>query len=145
MSEVIFTFTSSQLVDRAGRREHGIDVSSFNLIPLISLSVYISAFALGFGPIPDICVMCILASLIEFCVLKTYQTLLNYCDHSITFSIFAGFCILGTTFVWFVVPETKNKSPSKTSFPARKSRKLTNRKTQRDRSPPLKFKSSVWI
>ncbi|CAH1716649.1 unnamed protein product [Aphis gossypii] len=147
--QVIFTFASSQLVDRAGRRvlllisdsvmavclgtlayyfwlqEHGVDVSSFNLIPLISLGVYISTFALGFGPIPGVMIgelfspefkglaigiVCVLASLIEFCVVKTYQTLLNYCDHGITFAIFAGFCVLGTTFVWFLVPETKNKS-----------------------------------
>ncbi|KAF0759294.1 facilitated trehalose transporter Tret1-2, partial [Aphis craccivora] len=142
--QVIFTFASSQLVDRAGRRvlllisdclgtlayyfwlqEHGVDVSSFNLIPLISLGVYISTFALGFGLIPGVMIgelfspefkglaigiVCVLASLIEFCVVKTYQTLLNYCDHGIKFAIFAGFCVLGTTFVWFLVPETKNKS-----------------------------------
>ncbi|XP_025205117.1 facilitated trehalose transporter Tret1-2 homolog [Melanaphis sacchari] len=147
--QVIFTFASSQLVDRAGRRvlllisdsvmavclgilayyfwlkEHGTDVSSFNLIPLISLGVYISTFALGFGPIPGVMlgelfspefkglaigIVCVLASLIEFCVVKTYQTLLNYCDHGITFALFSGFCILGTLFVWFLVPETKNKS-----------------------------------
>ncbi|KAF0704924.1 facilitated trehalose transporter Tret1-2, partial [Aphis craccivora] len=109
---VIFTFASSQLVDRAGRRvlwqisdfvmatflgtlafyfwlhEYGVDVSSFKLIPFISLGLYISTFALGLGPTPSIMIgesfspeikglvigtMCVLDSLIEFCVVKTYQ------------------------------------------------------------------------
>ncbi|KAF0704165.1 facilitated trehalose transporter Tret1-2, partial [Aphis craccivora] len=109
---VIFTFASSQLVDRAGRsvvwqisdfvmatclgtlafyfwlHEYGVDVSSFKLIPFISLGLYVSTFALGLGPIPAVMIgesfspkfkdlvigtLCVLDSLIEFCVVKTYQ------------------------------------------------------------------------
>ncbi|CAI6366227.1 unnamed protein product [Macrosiphum euphorbiae] len=147
--QVIFTFASSQLVDRAGRRvlllisdsvmavclgslafyfwqeEHGVDVSAFKLVPLISLGVYISTFALGFGPIPGVMIgelfspefkglaigiVCVLASLIEFSVVKSYQTLLNNYDRGITFGLFACCCVVGTMFVFFLVPETKNKS-----------------------------------
>lgn len=105
--------------------EHGVDVSAFKLVPLISLGVYISTFALGFGPIPGVMIgelfspefkglaigiVCVLASLIEFCVVKSYQTLLNNYDRGITFGLFAGCCVVGTMFVFFLVPETKNKS-----------------------------------
>lgn len=148
-TQVVFTFASSQLVDRAGRRmlllisdsvmavclatlgyffwvqEHGGDVSSFGLVPLVSLGVYVSTFALGFGPIPGVMmgelfspefkglavgIVCVLASMVEFCVVKTYQNLLNWFQYGITFGIFAGCCCLGTVFVWFLVPETKNKT-----------------------------------
>ncbi|XP_001946479.3 facilitated trehalose transporter Tret1-2 homolog [Acyrthosiphon pisum] len=147
--QVIFTFTSSQLVDRAGRRvlllisdsvmavclgslgfyfwqlEHGVDTSVFSLVPLISLGVYISTFSLGFGPIPGVMVgelfspefkglaigiVCVLASLIEFSVVKSYQTLLDNYGRGVTFGVFAGCCVMGTLFVLFLVPETKNKS-----------------------------------
>ncbi|KAL5241840.1 hypothetical protein ACI65C_009250 [Semiaphis heraclei] len=147
--QVVFTFMSSQLVDRAGRRmlllisdsvmavclgslafyfwqqERGVDVSAFSLVPLISLGVYISTFALGFGPIPGVMIgelfspefkglaigiVCVLASLIEFCVVKSYQTLLNHYNRGVTFGLFAGCCVVGTLFVFFLVPETKNKS-----------------------------------
>ncbi|XP_022179174.1 facilitated trehalose transporter Tret1-like, partial [Myzus persicae] len=186
-TQVIFTFASSQLVDRAGRRvlllisdsvmamclgslafyfyqqERGVDVSAFSLVPLVSLGIYISTFALGFGPIPGVmigelfspefkglaigivCVLaslidtfalgfgpipgvmigelfspefkglaigivCVLASLIEFFVVKSYHTLLNHYNRGVTFGFFACCCVVGTCFVFFLVPETKNKS-----------------------------------
>ncbi|KAE9526770.1 hypothetical protein AGLY_013418 [Aphis glycines] len=73
-------------------QEHGVDVSSYILIPFISLGTYISMFILGSGPIP--CVMigevfspeligfaigivCLCASLVQFYVVKTYQILLD--------------------------------------------------------------------
>ncbi|XP_022172838.1 facilitated trehalose transporter Tret1-like [Myzus persicae] len=147
--QVVFTFASSQLVDRAGRRvlllisdsvmamclgslafyfyqqERGVDVSAFSLVPLISLGIYISTFALGFGPIPGVMIgelfspefkglaigiVCVLASLIEFCVVKSYHTLLNHYNRGVTFGFFACCCVVGTCFVFFLVPETKNKS-----------------------------------
>ncbi|XP_050053663.1 uncharacterized protein LOC126549147 [Aphis gossypii] len=114
---VIFIFASSLLVERAGRREHillisnsvmavclgtlafyfwlkehGVDVSSYNLIPFVSLGLYISMFALGFGPIPGVTIgqvlspdviglaigiVCIFASLAQICVVKTCQILLD--------------------------------------------------------------------
>ncbi|VVC44860.1 Hypothetical protein CINCED_3A012419 [Cinara cedri] len=145
--QVIFTFASALLVDKAGRRvlllisdsvmavclaglgyffflKHN-GVSALNFIPLVSLGVYISTFSLGFGPIPGVMmgelfspdvkglalgIVCVIASLLEFVVVKMYQNLLNWFGYAVTFWIFAGFCVLGTVFVWFLVPETKNKS-----------------------------------
>ncbi|KAE9526911.1 hypothetical protein AGLY_013559 [Aphis glycines] len=113
---VIFIFASSLLVEKACRREHlcisdsiitvclgtlafyfwlqdhGVDVTSYDLIPFVSLGLYISMFALGFGPIPGVTIgevfnpdviclaigiVCIFASLTQICVVKTYQILLD--------------------------------------------------------------------
>ncbi|XP_050535056.1 uncharacterized protein LOC126902078 [Daktulosphaira vitifoliae] len=147
--QVIFTFASALLVDKAGRRvlllisdsvmavclgclgyyfwlrQHGVNVSSYTFIPLLTLSLYIVTFSLGFGPIPGVMmgelfspdvkglalgIVCVIASLLEFLVVKIYRNLIDWFDYGITFWIFAGFCLLGTLFVWFLVPETKNKS-----------------------------------
>lgn len=147
--QVVMTYASGLLVDRAGRRvlllvsdsvmavcllglgaffwakEHGYDVSDLSWVPLVSLSVYISVFSLGFGPIPGIMmgelfspeakgvalgIVCILASILEFFVVKGFHPLVELLDMAITIWIFAGNCLLGTLFVWFLVPETKNKS-----------------------------------
>lgn len=74
--QVVMTYASSLLVDRAGRRilllisdaimavclgslgyyfylqEGGKDVSNIGLLPLLSLAVFIIVFSIGFGPIP---------------------------------------------------------------------------------------------
>lgn len=147
--QVIMTYLSGLLVDRTGRRvlllvsdsimavcllalgaffyakEQGYDVSDVTWVPLASLSIYISVFSLGFGPIPGIMmgelfspeakgvalgIVCILASLLEFIVVKGFHNLKDWFDFGISFWIFAGNCMLGTLFVYFLVPETKNKS-----------------------------------
>lgn len=147
--QVIMTFASGLLVDRAGRRvlllisdaimavclvalggffyakEQHYDVSDYGWVPLVSLSVYISVFSLGFGPIPGIMmgelfspeakgvalgVVCIIASILEFIVVKGFHNLTEVFSFGVTFWIFAGNCLLGTLFVYFLVPETKNKS-----------------------------------
>jgi len=168
--QVVFTFASALLVDKAGRRvlllisdsvmavclgclgyffwlqEHTFDVSAFSLIPLISLGVYISTFSLGFGPIPGVMmgelfspdvkglalgIVCVIASLLEFVVVKMYQNLLDWFNHGITFWIFAGFCMLGTVFVWFLVPETKNKTLQEIQNELNGKKKPKNRNTNR--------------
>lgn len=147
--QVVMTYASGLLVDRAGRRvlllvsdsimavclmvlgaffflqERKYDVADYGWVPLISLSIYISVFALGFGPIPGIMmgelfspetkgialgIVCILASILEFIVVKGFSNLTAIFQFGITFWIFAGNCLLGTLFVYFLVPETKNKS-----------------------------------
>jgi len=80
---------------------HGVHLSAFSLIPLISLDV--STFALDFGPICGVMsgepfspkfkgIVCVVSSLIEFCFVKSYQTSLKhyttiYCT---TFGKFGG-------------------------------------------------------
>lgn len=149
--QVIMTYLSGLLVDRTGRRvlllvsdsimavcllalgaffyvkEHypSVDLKDLSWVPLVSLSIYISVFSLGFGPIPGIMmgelfspeakgvalgIVCILASLLEFIVVKGFHNLQEEFQFGITFWIFAGNCVLGTLFVYFLVPETKNKS-----------------------------------
>lgn len=166
--QVVFTFASALLVDKAGRRvlllisdsvmavclaclgyffwlkQQG--VASFNFIPLVSLGVYISTFSLGFGPIPGVMmgelfspdvkglalgIVCVIASLLEFVVVKMYQNLLNWFNYGFTFWIFAGFCILGTVFVWFLVPETKNKSLQEIQNELNGKKKPKNRNSNR--------------
>lgn len=146
--QVVMTYFSGLLVDRAGRRvlllvsdsimsvcllclgfyfwakQNDYDVDEISWLPLVSLSTYISTFALGFGPIPGIMmgelfspeakgvalgVVCILASILEFIVVKGFHNLLEWFDFAITFWIFACNCLVGTLFVYFLVPETKNK------------------------------------
>lgn len=147
--QVVMTYASGLLVDRAGRRillllsdaimavclvalglfywlkTNDYDVSDIGWVPLTSLSIYISVFSLGFGPIPGIMmgelfspeakgvalgIVCILASLLEFIVVKSFHNLVDWFDFGITFWIFAANCMAGTVFVYFLVPETKNKS-----------------------------------
>lgn len=147
--QVVMTYASGLIVDRAGRRillllsdsimalcllvlgaffyaeEKGYGMEDFGWVPLICLSVYISVFSLGFGPIPGIMmgelfspeakgvalgIVCILASLLEFIVVKGFHDLVHWLDFGITFWIFAFNCLVGTLFVYFLVPETKNKS-----------------------------------
>lgn len=148
--QVIMTFFSSLLVDRAGRRalllisdvfmavcigalgyyfylkEQGDEfVEGLGLLPVASLSVYIVVFSVGFGPIPGVMmgelftpdvkglalgIICILGSLIEFVVVKTFDDVEQAFGMGVAFGLFAVYCLIGTVFVYFVVPETKNKS-----------------------------------
>lgn len=127
-------------------QDHNVDVAAFNFIPLVSLGMYISTFSLGFGPIPGVMmgelfspdvkglalgIVCVIASLLEFVVVKMYQNLLDWFNYGITFWIFAGFCILGTAFVWFLVPETKNKTLQEIQNELNGKKKPKNRNTNR--------------
>lgn len=126
--------------------EHSVNVDAFNFIPLVSLGVYISTFSLGFGPIPGVMmgelfspdvkglalgIVCVIASLLEFIVVKMYQNLVDWFDHGITFWMFSGFCLLGTAFVWFLVPETKNKTLQEIQNELNGKKKPKNRNTNR--------------
>ncbi|XP_008480840.2 facilitated trehalose transporter Tret1-2 homolog [Diaphorina citri] len=148
--QVIMTFFSSLLVDKAGRRPLllisdicmaicigalgyyfyllKLDeklVDGLGLLPVASLAIYIIVFSVGFGPIPGVMmgelftpdvkglalgVICILGSLIEFVVVKTFDDVERAFGTGVAFGTFAVYCIIGTFFVYFVVPETKNKS-----------------------------------
>lgn len=151
--QVVATFTSSLIVDRLGRRilllfsalvmcicstalgiffflqdTHGANssiVQAISWLPLVSLSLFIIAFSIGFGPIPwmmagELCLIDIKAFvgstagtlnwLLSFLVTSTFNTLNNAIGSGQVFWLFAGIMLLGFVFIFFVVPETKGKS-----------------------------------
>ncbi|KAJ8713249.1 hypothetical protein PYW07_013619 [Mythimna separata] len=151
--QVIATFISSLVVDKLGRRillllsalvmcvcstalgvyfflseTHGSTadiVQAISWLPLVSLSVFIIAFSLGFGPIPwmmagELCLIDIKAFvgstagtfnwLLSFTVTSTFNSLNAAIGAGQVFWMFAGIMLVGFIFIFFVVPETKGKS-----------------------------------
>ncbi|KAJ8911433.1 hypothetical protein NQ315_005966 [Exocentrus adspersus] len=151
--QVVATFVSSVTVDRFGRKvllfgsivfmmlsglllgvfftlkdrdvldADGIDKISF--LPILSLIVFISAFSLGFGPIPWLIsaelmpeeiksTACSAAAtfnwLLAFIVTRFYGNLKEAIGGDATFYIFAGISMVGIAFVFIIIPETKGKS-----------------------------------
>lgn len=151
--QVIATFTSSMVVDRLGRRillllsalvmcvcsmalgvffflqdTHGQNsdiIQAISWLPLVSLSLFIIAFSLGFGPIPwmmagELCLIDIKAFvgstagtlnwLLSFTVTSTFNSLRLAIGDGQVFWLFSGIMLVGFVFIFFVVPETKGKS-----------------------------------
>ncbi|GFU72043.1 facilitated trehalose transporter Tret1 [Trichonephila clavipes] len=146
---VIATAISSGIMDKAGRKSllliSGIGMaislsvlgtydyigesnasfkSDYEWIPLVSLIIYITAFSLGFGPIPwlmmaemtTIRTRSLIGGLATalcwafvFIVTKTFQALeVSIHDYGAYF-LYAGFSILSCIFTIFCLPETKGK------------------------------------
>ncbi|CAH0584046.1 unnamed protein product [Chrysodeixis includens] len=151
--QVVATFVSSLVVDKLGRRillllsalimcvcstalgvyfflqqTHGADadiVQNISWLPLVSLSFFIIAFSLGFGPIPwmmagELCRIDIKAFvgstagtlnwLLSFTVTSTFNSLNTAIGAGQVFWLFAGIMLVGFVFIFFIVPETKGKS-----------------------------------
>lgn len=151
--QVIATFVSSLVVDKLGRRillllsalimcicstalgvffflqdTHGEDssiVKAISWLPLLSLSLFIVAFSLGFGPIPwmmagELCLIDIKAFvgstagtlnwLLSFTVTSTFNSLNLAIGSGQVFWLFAGIMLIAFVFIFFIVPETKGKS-----------------------------------
>ncbi|KAL4701899.1 hypothetical protein ACJJTC_013187 [Scirpophaga incertulas] len=151
--QVVATFVSSLVVDKLGRRillmlsalvmclcstalgvffflkdAHGDGsaiLTSISWLPLLSLSLFIISFSLGFGPIPwmmagELCLIDIKSFvgstagtfnwLLSFTVTSTFNSLNTAIGSGQVFWMFAGIMLLGFVFIFFVVPETKGKS-----------------------------------
>ncbi|XP_047503455.1 facilitated trehalose transporter Tret1-2 homolog isoform X3 [Pieris napi] len=151
--QVVATFASSVVVDKLGRRilllfsalvmcicstalgvyfflqdTHGSDssiVTALSWLPLVSLSLFIIAFSIGFGPIPwmmagELCLIDIKAFvsstagtlnwLLSFTVTSTFNSLNNSIGSGQVFWLFAGIMVVGFIFIFFIIPETKGKS-----------------------------------
>ncbi|XP_015371045.1 PREDICTED: facilitated trehalose transporter Tret1 [Diuraphis noxia] len=147
--QLVMTLVAMTIVDKAGRRillivsavvmslsffglglylhmSHKFNKESiFSWLPLILIALYISAFSLGFGPIPWVVMGEIfsneikpygtsLATAVNWFLVFAVTFLTFEATNSIGFLglfwMYSFFCALGALFVWYMVPETKNKS-----------------------------------
>ncbi|CAB3365739.1 Hypothetical predicted protein [Cloeon dipterum] len=147
--QVVVSFIATLLVDRAGRRvlllvsasvmalclaalgvyfhllDTDVDVTSYGLIPLASVVLFIVMFSVGFGPIPwtmlgelfpakikgaASALACVENYVLVFTVTKSFQPLVEVVGSAATFGIFAGICVVAVLFTVFIVPETKGKT-----------------------------------
>lgn len=92
---------------------------------LIPLCVFLILFNFGFGPLPWMMMpeifatevrgvagssACLFNWLMAFVVTKFYSDMTRSLEPYGTFWVFSGFCLVGTFFVYFFVPETKGKT-----------------------------------
>ncbi|CAH0555784.1 unnamed protein product [Brassicogethes aeneus] len=146
--QVLATFASTILIDKAGRKillltsdfvmclsllslgtyfytSLYYNLSSLNVVPLISVATYIVFFSMGLGPIPWMMVGELfppktkpIASSISAClnwtlaftVTNQFQNMVQGVGIGITFGVFGIVCALGSLFVAMLVPETKGKT-----------------------------------
>jgi len=100
-------------------------VQSLNLLPLITMFVYLAAFTVGFGPLPWLMNSELFAKeakatasalntftswAFSFIVVRYYTPADQLFHTHNTYFFFAGVCLLGGLFVLFFVPETKGKT-----------------------------------
>lgn len=102
-----------------------LNLTTVGWLPLLSLTIYMVAFSLGFGPVPWMMVgelfpvetkgnASVIAVMVNwsasFIVTKFFTNLRDAFGTGITFWIFTVIMILATVFAFFVVPETRGKS-----------------------------------
>lgn len=100
-------------------------VASLGWLPVVALCLFIVAFSLGFGPLIFVVLGEMFAADVKglvgglplalnwglaFVVTKTFSNLVSAIKIGPTFWLFSVFSLLGTLFVFFLVPETKGKS-----------------------------------
>ncbi|XP_068452360.1 solute carrier family 2, facilitated glucose transporter member 8 [Clinocottus analis] len=152
LTQVIFTGVAAIIMDRAGRKLlliiSGIGMAtsttSFGVyfylmskpnpgephtdlawLALTSMGVFITGFALGWGPIPWLVMSeifpskargvasaaCVLTNWsMAFLVTKTFQDMMGLLTSAGTFWLFASMCLLNVLFTIAFVPETKGKT-----------------------------------
>ncbi|XP_034727086.1 solute carrier family 2, facilitated glucose transporter member 8 isoform X1 [Etheostoma cragini] len=106
---------------KAGEEPHG----DLAWLALASMAVFITGFALGWGPIPWLIMseifpskvrgvasaVCVLTNwTMAFVVTKTFQELMILLTSAGTFWLFASMCILNVIFTVAFIPETKGKT-----------------------------------
>lgn len=100
-------------------------VADLGWLPVLALCLFIAMFSIGFGPIPWLMVGELFANnvkayvsplagvfnwLLAFLVTNIFETLNSGLGSAGVFWLFTGFSLLGTVFVFFLVPETKGIS-----------------------------------
>uniref|UniRef100_A0A1B6BY04 Major facilitator superfamily (MFS) profile domain-containing protein n=1 Tax=Clastoptera arizonana TaxID=38151 RepID=A0A1B6BY04_9HEMI len=147
---VLSSAASAILVDKLGRRfllifsnvfmslslaimavysillENGVLMQEYGWIPLLSLSILISVFRIGIGPIPWFMTPELLPTEVKqwatssvvcytwcltFFITKVFVWFVDNLAYSGTYSLMCLVCVVGVIFEVFCVPETKNKTP----------------------------------
>ncbi|KAL0860763.1 hypothetical protein ABMA27_009308 [Loxostege sticticalis] len=100
-------------------------MESSTVIPLLALCLFVSVYAAGVGPIPWLMLREIFPRaatrrataitagchwLIAFTVIRMFQTLIKKVRPGWTLWYFSSICVIGLIFVYFFVPETKDRS-----------------------------------
>ncbi|XP_037031973.1 facilitated trehalose transporter Tret1-like [Bradysia coprophila] len=125
-SQIIITICSLSLGFYFRIKESNSNsVDHLNWIPLIIQGVFTVAFSIGLGPIPWVIlgeifptdVKCLAGSIstsasltLAFITTKTHDSLHEVFGAGGVFWLYTSFSLLGTVFVYYVVPETKGKS-----------------------------------
>lgn len=96
-----------------------VDVNSIKWLPLVSVCIFIIMFNMGFGPLPWMMMgeifapevksvaassACLFNWILVFIVTKFFSDLSKTIDLDATFWLFAVICLIGTFFVYFIVP-----------------------------------------
>ncbi|XP_065504336.1 solute carrier family 2, facilitated glucose transporter member 8 isoform X4 [Caloenas nicobarica] len=107
--QVCFTAVAALIIDKTGRK----------------VLLYISGFALGWGPVPWLLISeifplkargissgaCVLTNwFMAFLVTKEFHDFIGFLTSYGTFWLFSAFCCLNVTFTTFYVPETKGQT-----------------------------------
>lgn len=147
--QVLFTAVAAVVMDRAGRKlllvisgvSMALSTAAFGVyfflleqpqpqtqlawLALFSLGVFITGFALGWGPIPWLLMseilpvkvrgfagaVCVLTNwTMAFVVTKTFQDMMTCLTSAGTFWLFSFMCVLNLIFTIVFVPETKGKT-----------------------------------
>lgn len=100
-------------------------VADLGWLPILAVCMFIAMFSIGFGPVPWLMVGELFANnvkayasplagvfnwLLAFLVTKIFASLVDALGSAGVFWLFSGFSLLGTVFVFFIVPETKGIS-----------------------------------
>lgn len=108
-------------------QKDGYNVAAFGWIPLVCLILFIVSFSMGFGPIPWMMmaelfpveyrgtatgITVITNWMLVFVVTLCFPIMQVAIGIYSCFWFFAGFMVLGTIFVFFLIPETKGKTIS---------------------------------
>lgn len=147
--QVLFTAVAAVIMDRAGRKLllmisgvcMALSTAAFGIyfylleqpqpqtqlawLALLSMGVFITGFALGWGPIPWLLMseilpvkvrgfagaVCVLTNwTMAFVVTKSFTDMMTLLTSAGTFWLFSSMCVLNLVFTTFFVPETKGKT-----------------------------------
>lgn len=115
---IFFTLKDRELVDNE-------TLDTLGFLPVLALCIFIIVFSLGFGPIPwlisselfppDIKAVASSAAgtfnwFLAFLVTRFYLDLKEAIGGDITFYIFSAISLVGTAFIFIIIPETKGKT-----------------------------------